>query len=118
MKCLIWTITVLALGLWTLLMSLVAGVAAWLAAQSGKVLPDLGQGVELMWPTWLTEWLPAVWLDPIREWVETQWAAFLEHWPQAASTIADVLSWVSPLAWTLWAIVTVLCLLLATGLHL
>lgn len=46
------------------------------------------------------------------------WAGFLEHWPTAASGMADVLGWVSPVAWVLWGIVTALCLLLALGLHL
>lgn len=73
MKWLIWSIAALVVLCWTLFVSIVAGLASWLAMHGGKVLPELGQGVELMWPSWLTELIPAVWLDPVRDHVEMMW---------------------------------------------
>lgn len=118
MKWLIWTITALVLLMWTLLIGIVAGVASWIAQHGAVVLPEMGQGIELMWPAWLTDYIPAVWLSPLKEGVEMVWTGFLTHWPAAATGLAHVVGWVSPIAWTLWGLVTGLCVLAAFGLHL
>ncbi|MEN9843047.1 MAG: hypothetical protein RLZZ612_876 [Pseudomonadota bacterium] len=118
MKWFIWMVTAVVLACWTLLISAVAGVASWVAAQGDQVLPGLGQGYELSWPSGLADVLPAVWLDPIKQYAEQSWASFLAHWPSAASALTEAVGWIVPMAWALWAVLALLWLLLAVGLHL
>lgn len=127
MRWLIWGVTLVVLGVWTLLAALAAGLAAWLAehgpglvaaANESEARQQLAVWLEAWldsgWTHWIREWLPPAALEPLRQSVEALSGVLQAVWPW----LAGLLGWVAPLVWAVWAVGALSCLLLAGGLHL
>lgn len=115
MKLLIWVVTGFLALLWTGAAAMLAAAVNWLAASSFDPAV-LGAEAMAQWPVpeWLGVWMPAGALEPLQASISEMLSSVVT----AASWIAPVLGWLSPLVWIVWGLVLALMLALAGGAHL
>lgn len=103
MKTLIWLVFFLLACLWTGLVALTVQVADWLLAavasdQVGDLAAAAGQ-----WPApaWLGAWADPAWLQALQASLLSgvQWLG------QVLPSVSGLMGWISPLLWTVWALV-------------
>jgi hypothetical protein len=123
MRWLIWGVTLVVLGVWTLLAAVAAGLAAWLAEHGPALVVAASESdARLQLAAWLeawlgsgwTQWIPPVWLDPLRQGVEALTGLLQMAWPW----LGGLLGWVAPLVWVIWGLGALFVVVLAGGLHL
>ncbi len=119
MRWVIWTVLAVLLGLGTAFVALTAAAVGWLAdvsaanvaATTGRAWGDLV--VQMPVPSWL-----ALWVDPAAvKALQASVAWALDHAGELAPWAAQAAGWLVPLLWAAWALLAVLMLLVAIGLH-
>ena len=115
MKILIWSLCALLALLWTGASWAVAAALAWAAQQvsqtgAGDVAAMVGS-----WslPSWLVAWFDLAWLSTVQLALVQLVDAAQAWWPG----IGQVMGWVQPLVWMVWAGVMVVLVLLAVLAH-
>ena len=116
MKLGLWLLTALVLLIWTGGMALLAQLLPWLAVQLPQLAGALPPLDTLPWPTWLSPWVDAAWLQAMQSLLSAglQWLAPLASmWP----SMDGVASLLSVALWLLWGLGLVLLLGLAVTAH-
>ncbi|MFH1813704.1 MAG: hypothetical protein ABIF28_05970 [Pseudomonadota bacterium] len=96
----IWIITALLLGFWTLLTWTADAVLTWPGWNADALATWPGWVVSLQPPVWLTPWLPEGWLESARQ-------ALLDWGPTIQASlqqIPDLTGWLSAIVWAVWLI--------------
>jgi hypothetical protein len=113
MKILIWVITTLIALLGTLLVAVMAFTVGWLSDNMAGSADWVNRLAEVPVPAWLS-----LYLDPaIMAWVRTASVGALSAVATSLPWLAPMLGWVVPVLWVGWAIVLIVILLIAGGLH-
>ncbi|TBO30327.1 hypothetical protein EYS42_11595 [Aquabacterium lacunae] len=114
MPWLIWGVFAALVGL--------TALGTWgLTALLEAALPALGDSPEAMRQV-LAQWQPPEWLGWLVDtgsWAQVQQAGLwvLEMLSHAGPYVGGVASWLGPLMWVLWALFSVVLLVVAGGLH-
>lgn len=109
-----WFVVALLFGLWSLTAWTLHALAAWTVASAGTLSGAAsGTGVIVL-PDWLTPWVP----PQVVQWVSeglAQLGPLLDGLLQAAPTLA---AGITVAAWVIWAIGSLLLLLMGAAAHL
>lgn len=108
-----WLVVAMLLALWSLTAWAVHAVAVWAVSQAGVLSGMAGGAVSVSLPAWLEPWVPAAVTQALTTWM-TQLGPLLESLLQSVPALAGGLT---VLAWVVWALGTVLLLLVGAGLH-
>lgn len=114
MKLLMWAGTGVVALLWTLMIAVMASLAAWLVGSADQAVGGLQAISQWPVPTWLALWLDPALLEPIKDMV----ASGMDLLVTATPWLTPMLAWIAPLLWVIWALVMVLLLAIAAGGHL
>jgi hypothetical protein len=118
MKTLIWSLTALAVVVWTGFIAVVHQLTGWLlaAVDSGSLQGAAGSVGGLALPP-LPDWL-APWIDTASIAALQSFVVSMVQWLGAVMPSSDALmAWVGPLLWVGWALVLVPMLAIAGLLH-
>lgn len=118
MKTLIWSLTALAVLVWTGFIAVVHQLTGWLlaAVDGGSLQGAAGSVGGLALPP-LPDWL-APWVDTASIAALQSFVVSMVEWLRAVMPSADALmAWVGPLLWVGWALVLVPMLAIAGLLH-
>lgn len=119
MRWLLWSVVAVVALFWTGLVAVGAQLGDWLAASvAGGQAVDLARtAAEWPVPGWLAMWVDPAWLALLQQaWADAfTWLA--SSLPGGAGWAAELLGWVAPLLWLVWALALGVLLLLAAGLH-
>ncbi|MBB3194009.1 hypothetical protein [Roseateles terrae] len=108
-----WFIVAMLLALWSLATWTLHAVAVWAVSQAGVLSGMAGGAVSVSLPAWLEPWVPTAVTQALTTWM-TQLGPMLESLLQSVPALAGGLT---VLAWVVWALGTVLLLLVGAGLH-
>lgn len=114
MKLLMWAGTGVVALLWTLMIAVMASLAAWLVGSADQAVGGLQAISQWPVPTWLALWLDPALLEPIKDMVASGMGLLVTATPW----LTPMLAWIAPLLWVIWALVMVLLLAIAAGGHL
>ena len=109
-----WFFVIALLALWSLATWALHAVAVWTVSNAGALTEAASGASTMALPDWLAPWVPAEvaqWASPILGGL----APFIDNMLQAAPALAGGLTVVT---WVIWAIGSVLLVLLGAGLHL
>ncbi|HEX5388613.1 MAG TPA: hypothetical protein VFW67_02525 [Burkholderiaceae bacterium] len=119
MKWLLWSVVALAALFWTGLVAVGAQLSDWLAGvvASGQAVEVARGAAQWPVPAWLGLWVDPAWVALLQQaWADAfTWLSDLL--PATAGWAGNLLGWVAPLLWVVWALGLGLMLLLAGGLH-
>jgi hypothetical protein len=112
----LWLITAWLLFIWTAGMALLAQLLPWLAVQLPQLAGALPPLDTLPWPTWLSPWVDAAWLQAMQSLLSSglQWLTPMASMLPSMDGVASLLSVV---LWLLWGLVLLLVLGLAVTAH-
>jgi hypothetical protein len=114
MKILIWAITSLLLLMWTGMIAISTAVVTWFAGLSTDPAQRGVQAIaELPLPEWITIWMPPAVLESVMGGT----TGLLDSMVAAMTWLMPMMAWLNPVLWFFWALVVVLMLALAAGLH-
>ncbi|MBK9444337.1 MAG: hypothetical protein IPN53_24880 [Comamonadaceae bacterium] len=95
-----WAVLLVLLAIWSTGVWVLHALLAWSISGAG-VLTGQAQRLEnLVVPGWLSAWLPPEWLLTFK----TAWSSLLPWFESALAMLPSAASWLSPLAWAVWAI--------------
>ncbi|WP_310389937.1 hypothetical protein [Roseateles sp.] len=109
-----WFFVFALLALWSLAAWALHAVAVWTVSNAGALTEAASGASTIALPDWLAPWVPAEvapWASPILGGL----APFIDSLLQAAPALAGGLTVAT---WVIWAIGSVLLVLLGAGLHL
>lgn len=115
MKILVWFAFVLLAGVWTGLVALAVQITDWLlsAMASGQVTDLANVAVSWPVPAWLGLWVDTAWLQGL----QTAWVDVVQWLSQVVPSAGGLMDWISPLLWTVWALVFLVLLACAVAGH-
>jgi hypothetical protein len=113
MKILIWSITTIIALLGTLLVAVMAFTVDWLSDNMAGGSDWVKQLAQVPVPAWLSSFLDPAMLD----WVRTASVGVITAIATGLPWLAPMLGWIAPVLWVGWAIVLIVILLIAVGLH-
>ena len=115
MKPLIWLVVAIAAALWTLSAWGVASLIEWSLPllASGDATQVEAAMRSLSMPAWLAPWIDTAWWQPAQA-----FALWCVQGLQAmGSVVSTGVSWLIPLVWVGWAVVLMMMLVVAGGMH-
>jgi len=108
-----WFVVFILLALWSLAAWALHAAAAWAVSNAGALTGAASGAGNLRLPDWLAPWVPAEAVQAVTTLVSGL-APLVDGLLQAAPALAGGLT---VLSWVIWALVSVLLVLLGAGLH-
>jgi len=96
----LWTVLLVLLALWSTGVWMLHGLLVWSISGAGALAGETQRLESVAMPGWLSAWLPTEWLLTFK----TILASLLPWLESVLAMLPSAVSWLSPLAWVVWAI--------------